>query len=416
MDALVPDAVRLGRNIEELAAFGYEEGRGITRPSLSLADGEGRCYVMGLMEQAGLAVHVDPVGNIIGRRPGTDNASPAVATGSHIDTVPEGGRFDGAIGVLGAIEVVRLLNEAGVRTRHPLEVIAFTGEEQGSFRRGTKGSRAMAGKLTESDLQSWRDQDGMSYWEALAAAGYHPEALGEAVRAPGSLRCFVELHIEQGRVLEDSKHRLGIVSAMAGMTQYRLRVTGRADHSGGTPMALRRDALAGAAEVVLAVERLARSEVEFGTVGTVGDLRPSPGSTVIIPGSADLWLDCRGTDDASKARVLVGVWNALDEICRRRGLSWERELLIAEESILMSPAVISELQAACREVGVEPLVMPSGANHDTRHMAALAPVGMLFVPSVGGVSHAPDEYTAIEDICMGVQVLARALVRLAGPA
>lgn len=414
MATLVPNAARLGRTIEELGAIGYEEGRGVTRPALSPADAEGRRYVIGLMEAAGLAVRIDPVGNIVGRRPGTDDALPPVATGSHIDTVPHGGKYDGMVGVLGGIEAVRLLNEAGVRTRHPLEVIAFTGEEQGGFRRGTKGSRAMAGKLTEADLQAWRDEEGMSFWEALAAAGYHPERLAEAVRPAESLRCFVELHIEQGRVLEDTGRRLGVVTAIAGMTQYRLRIVGRADHSGGTPMALRRDALTGAAEVILAVERLARSEAEHGTVGTVGDLRVSPGFTVIIPGAVDLWLDCRGTDDASKARVLVGIWNTLDEVCRRRGLTWERELIISEESIMMSPSVIAELRAACADVGVEPLLMPSGANHDTRHMAALAPAGMLFVPSVGGVSHAPDEFTPLEDICLGVQVLARALVRLAG--
>lgn len=416
MANLVPNAARLGRTLEQLGAFGFEEGRGVTRPSLSPADAEGRRYVIGLMEEAGLAVRVDPVGNIVGRRAGADESLPPVATGSHIDTVPQGGKYDGMVGVLGGIEVARLLNEASLRTRHPLEVIAFTGEEQGGFRRGTKGSRAMAGKLTEADLHAWRDEEGISFWEALAAAGYHPERLAEAARPAESLRCFVELHIEQGRVLEDAKRRLGVVTAIAGMTQYRVRISGRPDHSGGTPMGSRRDALAGAAEVVLAVERLARSEAEHGTVGTVGDLRVEPGFTVVIPGAVDLWLDCRGVDDASKARVLVGVWNTLDEVCRRRELSWERELIISEEAIMMSPLVIAELRAACAELKQEAHLMPSGANHDTRHMAALAPVGMLFVPSAGGVSHAPDEYTALEDISLGVQVLARALVRLAGPA
>jgi len=270
--------------------------------------------------------------------------------------------------------------------------------------------------LNQEQLRRWHDDQGVTFAEALAAAGYHPERLAEAVRPPGSLAYFVELHIEQGRVLEDAGKRLGIVTAIAGMTQYRVRIAGRADHSGGTPMALRRDALAGAAEVVLAVERLARAEAERGTVGTVGDLRVRPGFTVIIPGEVELWVDCRGGDDASKRRVLTGVDATLAEVCHRRGLVYEREVLLDEAALPMSPEVVAELEEACREVGTAPLLMPSGANHDTRHMAAIAPVGMLFVPSVEGISHAPEEYTRLEDICLGVQVLAHALVKLAGVA
>lgn len=211
------------------------------------------------MEAVGLVVRVDPVGNLVGRRAGADDSLPPVATGSHVDTVVEGGKYDGALGVLGALETIRLLNEAGIRTRNPLEVIVFTGEEQGGFHAGAKGSRAMVGKLTSDHLRRWRDDQGCTFWEALQAAGYQPERLPEAVRQPGSLHCFVELHIEQGRVLEEAGARLGVVTAIAGLTTAQVEIHGRADHAGATPMGLRHDALAAAAEVVLAVERLAAS-------------------------------------------------------------------------------------------------------------------------------------------------------------
>lgn len=414
MADLTPNCERLQRTIDELGTFGYKEGLGVTRPSLSAEDTAARRYVIGLMVEAGLRVHVDAVGNIIARRAGADESAPPVATGSHIDTVVQGGKYDGMLGVLGGIEVARLLDEAGLLTRHPLEIIAFTGEEQGGFRAGTKGSRAMAGKLTKEHLQSWRDDKGVTFWDALAAAGYHPELLAEAVRPPGSLKCFIELHIEQGRVLEGAGKRLGVVTAIAGITQYRVRLRGRADHSGATPMGLRRDALCGAAEVVLAVERLAEAEAASGTVGTVGDVRVSPGATVIVPGEVQLWLDARGVDDAAKGRVLAGVDATLLSVCQRRGLAYEREVLIDEQALPMDGEVVAALRAACEKVGVEPLLLPSGANHDARHMAAIAPAGMLFVPSVGGISHAPEEFTRSEDVCLGVQALAEALVALAG--
>ena len=416
MLSLIPNRDRLVGTLETLATYGYREGHGVTRLSLDPADLAARRYVVGLLEEAGLGVRADPVGNLIARRSGADDSLPPVATGSHIDTVVEGGKYDGALGVLGALEAIRLLNEAGIRTRHPLELIVFTGEEQGGFHAGTKGSRAMAGKLSPDDLRAWRDDQGRTFWAALQAAGYHPERLARAVRPPGSLCCFVELHIEQGRVLADAGARLGVVTAIAGLTTNRVEIRGRADHAGATPMGLRQDALAAAAEVVLAVERLARREARHGTVGTVGELRALPGFPATIPGLVKLWIDTRGVDDASKQRVLDGTIAALAEACRRRGLMCERELLVDELALPMSPQVVDELRAACEDVGVPPLLLPSGAGHDAQHMAALGPVGMLFVPSVGGVSHAPEEYTAPEDLCLGVQVLAHALVRLAGRA
>jgi beta-ureidopropionase / N-carbamoyl-L-amino-acid hydrolase len=410
---LVPNATRLQRTIDDLGAFGYREGHGVTRPSLSAEDMAGRRYVIDLMAEAGLTVRVDPVGNIIGTRLGLEPALPPVATGSHIDTVVEGGKYDGMVGVLGGIEVARLFDEAGLSTLRSLEVIAFTGEEQGGFRTGTKGSKAMAGKLTPDHLRQWRDEQGVSFWDSLAQAGYHPENLAEAARPPGSLFAYVELHIEQGKILEDAGKSVGIVTAIAGLTQYRVQIKGSPDHSGGTPMELRRDALVAAAEMVLAVERLARSESVHRTVGTVGDLRVSPGMTVVVPGKAELWIDVRGVDDASKRRVLAGIDDTLTEVCGRRGLACERSVIIDDQALPMSRLVIDELRAAGRDLGLEPLAMPSGANHDARHLAAITEVGMLFVPSVGGVSHSPEEYTAIKDICAGVQVLAHALLRLA---
>jgi allantoate deiminase len=399
---------RLARDLERLAAFGRDPEGGWTRPALSLADAQARAYVRAEMLAMGLAVGHDEVGNLIGRRRGARDDAPVV-TGSHLDTVPRGGRFDGPLGVAGALEAVRALDEAGVTTGRPIEVVVFTGEEGSRFPRGTIGSAAMAGDVPVAEILSLVDRDGARFLDALAAYG-DAGAPRPARRPAGSVHAFVELHIEQGGVLESRRIDIGAVTAIQGLIQHVARVRGDANHAGATPMNLRRDALAGAAEMVMAVERIA---VEVGAVATVGRLEVEPGGYNIIPGAATFSIDLRAPE--------AGILDELDRQIRadliataeQRALHLE---LVRRQRVEPGPcaeAVIAAVERAAAEAGASVVRVLSGAIHDALHMGSLCPTGMIFVPSVAGKSHCPEEETGLEDMLRGCEVLARTLAILA---
>jgi N-carbamoyl-L-amino-acid hydrolase len=405
---------RLERTIEELASIGKGE-TGITRLPLSPEDREARRYVMAVMEEAGLEVRADPVGNIYGKRMQAADASlPSIMSGSHICTGTNYGKYDGTVGVLGALEAIRLFNEQDITTVHPLEVAVFTAEEPQRFKGFQPGSQSVAGRLTGEDLRHFKDEDGISFWDALVSAGYHPENLTAARRTRETIKAYVEMHIEQGRVLEDAGKRIGIVTAIAAPTRFMVTITGRADHSGATPMGLRKDALCAAAELILAMEQYGRAEAEHSSVATVGYAKVEPGSMVVIPGQATISVDIRGIDSASKRRVFNNAQRKMADITQERDVNIDMEMIHDAEPVPLSDTVIGSIKETCGELGIDALVMHSGAGHDAQQIASFTDAGMIFVPSVEGVSHNPAEYTRIEDIALGTELLAHVLLKLSG--
>ena len=375
-----------------LARHSEEPGR-LTRRFGTAAHAAAADTVAGWMRDAGLEVRRDPIGNVIGRR----GAGPALMLGSHIDTVPDAGRYDGALGVLAAIEVAR---RAGALP-FALEVVAFADEEGARFGTAYLGSSAMAGCFETGSLAR-EDLDGVTLEEAIRALGGDPARLGEAAREPGSLVGYAELHIEQGPVLEERGEALGVVTGIAGQSRAALAFAGAAGHAGTVPMELRRDALCAAAEMTLAVEALARPRLDL--VATVGSLVPLPGAPNVIPGRCELTLDVRHPEDAPRHAAVAQLQDRAGEIAAARGLELEWELLHEHPAVRCDPE-LTELMAAA--VGGHPPRLASGAGHDAAMMARVAPVAMLFVRCAGGVSHHPDESVEAADMAAATDALAR---------
>lgn len=403
---------RLEENFCRLSAIGAQAGGGITRLAFSDEDWEARNYIRELMEVAGLAVRVDAFGNLIARREGLNPAAPVVMLGSHIDSVPNGGNYDGVAGVLAAIEVVRCLEAAGQSTAHPLEIVVFMAEESSRFGMATLGSKAFCGKLSLTQLEQYTDKQGVTLAQAMRGRGLAPENIGHA-RYDQAIKVFLELHIEQGKVLETMGKQIGIVTGIAAPTRLKVIVTGQADHSGATPMNMRQDALAAAAEIILLVEKLAGQESHNGTVGTTGMAKVEPGVMNVIPGRVELGIDLRGISAASKRQVLGELTAGIAEVQARRGVDMEIITLTDEKPVEISREIVEFLQNIAEEYGYANMLLPSGAGHDTMHVAEMAPAGMVFVPCKGGISHNPAEWASIDDIAAGARILLGAVRKLA---
>jgi ureidoglycolate amidohydrolase len=400
--------------ISRLAEFNDDPGAGgVTREVFTPTYAAALEWVAERMRDAGLETRVDAFGNLWGRWDGRERELPRVVTGSHVDTTLNAGRYDGVVGVLGAVEAVRQLRAGGYEPRRTVEVISFAGEEP-RFGTGCIGSRALVGQLGGADLDRLHDRNGTSLADALRSRGLDPDGVPAARLEPGTVHAFIELHIEQGAVLETHGEPIGAVTAIAAPHDLRLTLRGAATHAGATPMTLRRDALAGAAEAISALERLARDSPSGTTVGTVGVLRVRPGAINVVPGEAELDVDVRDSDLEAREAVVDGLLAAAREIAARRELELDVEPIVRDTPVTCGPAVVGAVEAACEELGLTYRRMISGAYHDAMIMAAKVPVGMIFVPSAGGVSHHPDEHTAPEQIDDGVRVLAGALRRLAG--
>ena len=368
--------------------------------------------VAALMRAAGLDVRQDSVGNLFGRWPGTDPDAPRVLTGSHFDTTLNAGKYDGVLGVLGAIDAVRRLQARGVQPRRTIEIVGFAGEEP-RFGAGCIGSRAMVGQLTREDLDTMRDREGISIAEAMRAVGLDPDRLREAVLDHENVHVLVELHIEQGAVLEHDGITIGVVEHIAAPHDLRVTITGSARHSGSTPMGLRRDALTAASEVVLAVERLASESRSGATVGTVGVLDVRPGAVNVIPGQVRMDVDIRDSDLEARTEVVDATLAVLDEVASRRGLEYTVSTIARDVPADCDPRIVEAVRDTCAELDLRFRGITSGAYHDAMVLGAKVPIGMIFVPSVNGLSHHPDEYTAPEDLDRGVDVLSGTLARLA---
>jgi allantoate deiminase len=398
-----------GRFLAEIAEVG-RDGGGWSRTGFSPVEREAHAVFGRWMRELGLEVTTDAIGNTIAELPGTELAG-AVVTGSHLDSVPCGGTFDGAAGVAAGVEAVSRLLETGARSRRPIRVVAFSCEEGASFGAPCIGSRCVTGEFGPADLRAFTDEEGISAWERARDSGLDPDRVGDAVWRDGDVAAFLELHIEQGRVLEERGAPLGVVHSIAGSTRVQLRFSGRADHSGATPMWLRADALTAAAEWVLEVER--RASLRSTSVATVGRLQVEPGALTTIPGEVVLTLDVRDLDSDAQREIVEALLDHAVAIAQKRGLGVEAELLSDQSPVLLHDTVQERLVAAATDASIPFLVMPSGASHDAAHIAKLVPTGMLFVPSRAGLSHAPDEWTAAADISRGAGVLAQAMADLA---
>lgn len=411
--AALIDKGALTQDLADLAPIGSLPEGGVTRLAFSPQEAELHQIVSSRLTELGGKIRKDAIGNLIARWPGLDDSLPAVACGSHLDSVPQGGLFDGVAGVIAAMAAIRTIREKGIVTRHPLEVILFVGEESSRFGVATLGSKIMTGLVDAEQYLDLKDATGVTLREAAANNGAQLAELKSAARRPEELKAFLELHIEQGRVLEETGNKIGIVTAIAAPTRWRITIEGRADHSGATPMGLRRDALAAAAELILAVEHYGREEAPQQTVATVGVLTVEPGAMNVIPGRVQLGLDIRGIDIDSIQRVAKGVRKTLERICQQRRVSVDIQELAADKPVQLDSTVIGCIESVCQELALPYMFMPSGAGHDAMNMAQITPTGLIFIPCEEGISHNPREKATIEDIALGAEVLLRTLLHLA---
>jgi N-carbamoyl-L-amino-acid hydrolase len=407
------DRCRLSEELERLAQFSEAEAPAVTRVLFTQVDLQARIFLKDLFTDAGLVTREDAAGNMFARWSGEDAELPAVATGSHIDAIPFSGRYDGTVGVLGALEAIRTLQRSGWHPARSLELIVFTSEEPTRFGIGCLGSRLLSGSLTAVQAAALTDSDGHTFERVRRQAGC-TGSLDEVRLPPRCYSGFVELHIEQGPILERKQVSIGAVTAIAAPAALRVQLAGEGGHAGAVLMPERKDALCAGAEIVLAVEEIAKSSGSPDTVATTGVCRVHPGAINSIPSKVTLEIDVRDIDLAPRDRAVEQIRQAVTRIAHRRGLSAEIDVLNADPPARAAEEIISAVGSACRRLGLECLPMVSRAYHDSLFMARLCPVGMIFIPCRDGVSHRPDDYSSPEAIARGVEVLALTLLQLAG--
>ena len=399
---------RVSNLLAGLAQFTASE-EGVTRLAYSPLDKEAQEWLLEQVQDLGLSIREDAVGNVFLRREGVDSALPAVACGSHLDTVIHGGAYDGMCGVVGALEALYMLRDA--KLTRSVEVLIFRAEESSRFGFATMGSKLLTGAATVAKLSTGGKKGDISFEEALRQWGCDPARAADALLAPGSYASFSELHIEQGKVLEERAIQIGIVRNIAAPTRFKIHIQGMADHSGATPMGMRRDALVAAAKLILAVNEAAEDEKAHGTVGTVGVVEVEPGSINVVPGAVTLWVDVRGVEPASIKRTLEDIQAEAENVAVTDRVGVRIEMLTADSPVPLSETLAEQTEAVCKELGYSFLHMNSGAGHDAMHMAKIAPTTMIFIPCKGGISHNPAEYASMDDICRGITVLAHILER-----
>ncbi len=405
------DAARLRADIEHLASIGRREDQGIYRMAFSDGDMAAREWLLGRIEAAGLQAHQDGAANIHARLGWREDVA-GVMAGSHIDTVPGAGHLDGALGVLCALEALRTLKESGLPLKRPLEATAFS-DEEGRFG-GLFGSQALAGQVTPESLHNARDLEGVTLVDAMTARGLDARAALHAQRPPGSIHAYVELHIEQGPILDRQGVAVGIVDAITGLFKWQVTLNGAANHAGTTPMNLRADAFQGLTEFAGQIDRVLEEHGGPASVATIGRVELHPGAANVVPGQAVFSLDVRDTDASTLERLAGAFQRTLAAIARRRGLMFEYEILSEIAPVPCARLVRNAVEAAVEKLGVDATHINSGAAHDAQVVAAVAPAGMIFVPSKEGRSHSSAEWTAWNDIEAGANVLLHTLHQLAG--
>lgn len=401
---------RLVKDFEVMAQL-TAPGEGINRLAFTDADWAGRQYIIDRMTDAGLSVEIDDFGNVIGYKIGKKPDLPVVMVGSHTDSVPNGGNYDGVVGVLSAIEVIRSMTNDGYEHDHTIAVVSFMCEESGRFGNATLGSKAMRGELTLQDLHRLVDKQGISLYEVLKGRNLNPDGI-EIMAYKRPVKSFTEIHIEQGKVLEHEQKTIGIVTGIAAPERFYVTIRGNADHSGATPMNLRHDALCGASKIILGIEEIASMQEEPPVVGTVGVVEVMPGAMNVIPGAVKLGVDIRSISKVARNSVVTLVKEFIDITAEKRGLSYTIETIAQDHPVEMHPAMIREIEEAVKSVGVEYMTMPSGAGHDAMHWAEAIPTGMIFIPCRDGISHNPAEFAEMDDIVTGAEVLDKVLRKL----
>jgi hydantoinase/carbamoylase family amidase len=398
--------------LETLASFSEVPPPAVTRIVFSEQDRRARRYVKELCATAGLAVREDAAGNTFARWTGASETAAAVATGSHIDAIPNAGRYDGTVGVLGGLESIRALRRGGFQPRRSIELIVFTSEEPTRFGIGCLGSRLLAGSLDASVDEKLRDQSGKTLKHVRSEAGFGADLV--QVRIPaGRYLSFVELHIEQGPILEREKFSIGVVTAIAAPASLRITIEGEGGHAGAVLMPDRRDALCAASELVLAVEAAAKATGTIDTVATTGVCNVFPSAVNSVPSRVQLEIDIRDINGDRRQRVLAEVEQAAEAICRRRGMQHELRIVNADAPGTCDPRIVEAIGKACTDLKLSYKHMVSRAYHDSLFMARIAPTGMIFIPCRAGVSHRPDEYASPDAIADGTRVLAETLAKLA---
>jgi beta-ureidopropionase / N-carbamoyl-L-amino-acid hydrolase len=397
---------RIESRIFELARFGVDEkGRGY-RVAYTKGDIEGRAWFMDLMKKAGLDPTIDAAGNIIGKRKGKNPSLKPIAFGSHIDMVPDGGNYDGTLGSISALEVVEILNEHNVVTEHPLEVIIF-GNEEG----GTIGSKAMVGEITGEGLKQ-KSQSGLTMAEGIKAIGGNPGNIQSCIRKNGDIHAWIELHIEQGGILEREKIQIGVVEGIVGIVHWEVTVEGFANHAGATPMNLRQDALLAASEFIVAVNSVVNS-VKGSQVGTVGKIAVQPGAYNVIPGKVVLGLEIR---DLSAEKIEM-LFREMEKRAAVIAADTKTKIIFERQPNESKPALTDKklqqaIKASANELAFTTKFMQSGAGHDSQHIASIAPAAMIFIPSLGGISHSPKEFSTATDMANGANVLLQVILKL----
>lgn len=406
--SLEASAARMESRIEALSQFGRNADGGVDRVAYSNADVAGRAYIIEEMKKLGLNVTIDTAGNILGKRDGTELGLDPILFGSHIDSVPGGGNYDGDVGVIGALEVISIMNENNIRTRHPLEAVVFSDEEG-----GMPGSLGMSGKV-DPEMFNTESHAGFTIGEGIDRLGGDHTQIDEAARS-GKVHAFVELHIEQGGLLEQEDLNIGVVEGIVGIRWWKVTATGMANHGGTTPMPGRRDALVASAHLITAINEKTTA-MEGRQVATVGKIQAFPGAPNVIPGRVEFSLEIRDLESAKIQQVFDMVKADADRISVDRDVSFD----FGEPTIDLLPAptdlrLRKLIEEAATELGFSYQLMPSGAGHDAQNLATITPTGMIFVPSRGGISHSPQEYTAPIDMARGAHVLYRTVMKLDAP-
>ncbi len=400
------NADRLHENLLTLATYGKNAQGGSDRVAYSTHDVEARKFIKNLMEKAGLEVSIDFAGNLIGRKAGKNSSLKPISFGSHIDEVPNGGDYDGPVGSLGAIEVVQTLSENGVMTDHPLEVIIFTNEEG-----GVVGSRAIVGALNQQALQVVSNA-GVTQAEGIKLLGGDPSRISEMKRNPGDVVAFLELHIEQGGNLYNEKLNIGVVEGIVAIEWWEFTFKGKANHAGTTPMNLRKDPMLPAAKLVLAVNEIVNS-YEGRQVGTVGKIQALPGAGNVIPGEVKLNVEVRDLSSEKIWKIYADLEQRAKQLAAEAGVELDiKHIEVASKPALADPMIRKIIKSQAEKMGFSTKSLPSGAGHDAQEMARIAPMGMIFIPSKNGISHAPDEFSTKEDIANGTNVLLHTILEL----
>lgn len=404
--SLQVNSERLSQSLSTLATYGKNEKGGSDRVAYSVHDLAARPFVKELLAAAGLEVSVDFAGNIIGRKAGKNPSLKPISLGSHIDEVPNGGDYDGPVGVMGAIEVVRTLKEAGIQTEHPLEVIIFTNEEGGVI-----GSRALVGGLSAQALQG-QSNAGITHADGIRLLGGNPSRIASLARPKGAIAAFLELHIEQGGNLDTEKLDIGVVEGIVAIEWWEFSFKGKANHAGTTPMHARKDPMLPAARFTLAVNEVITRD-EGRQVGTVGKIQAFPGAGNVIPGEVKLNLEIRDLSSEKIWKLYAELETIAKQLAQESGTTLEiKHIEVASKPALADSMIREVIDKQAKKLGYSTKSLPSGAGHDAQEMARIAPMGMIFIPSKDGISHAPEEYSSPEAIAKGANVLLHTLLEL----